>query len=193
MAALVTVLAALPMAILTVRFPGRLALVLERLAYLGFALPGITIALSLVFFGANYTPFLYQSLGMLVAAYLVLFLPAAVGAARTSLLQVGPNVEQAARSLGRRPLGVFTSVTLPLMRPGLVAGAALVFLLTMKELPATLILGPIGFRTVATVIWSAASEALFAQAAAAALLLVLVSAVPMSLLMVRERAGEARL
>ncbi len=192
-AAAATVLAALPVTVLTVRYPGRLTVLLERLTYLGFALPGITIALALVFFGANYTPFLYQSLALLVVAYLVLFLPAAVGAARASLLQVGPNVEQAARSLGRTPFSVFTSVTLPLVRPGLVAGAALVFLLTMKELPATLILGPIGFRTLATSIWGAASEALYARAAVAALLLVLVSAAPMAFLVSRERAAETRL
>jgi iron(III) transport system permease protein len=191
--AMVAVLAALPVAVLTVRYPGRLSVLLERVTYLGFALPGITIALALVFFGANYTPFLYQSVGLLLVAYLVLFLPAAVGAARASLLQVGPNLEQAARSLGRTPVGVFTSVTLPLVRPGLLSGAALVFLLAMKELPATLILSPIGFRTLATAIWGAASEAFFARAAVAALLLVLVSAVPMAFLVARERATETRL
>jgi iron(III) transport system permease protein len=194
-AATVAVLAALPVAVLTVRYPGRLSVLLERVTYLGFALPGITIALALVFFGANYTPFLYQSVGLLLVAYLVLFLPAAVGAARASLLQVGPNLEQAARSLGRTPVGVFTSVTLPLVRPGLISGAALVFLLAMKELPATLILSPIGFRTLATAIWGAASEAFFARAAVAALLLVVVSAVPMAFLVVlpRKEAAETRL
>jgi len=84
-------------------------------------------------------------------------------------------------------LGVFSSVTLPLVRPGIVSGAALVFLLTMKELPATLILSPIGFQTLATSIWSAASEAFFAQAAAPALLLILTSSVPLAFLLLRSR------
>ena len=78
-------------------------------------------------------------------------------------------------------------VTVPLMRSGVAAGAALVFLITMKELPATLILGPLGFKTLATSIWSASSEAFFARAAAPALVLILLSSVPMALLMLRDR------
>jgi len=182
-----SVAAALPIAALSVRFPGVLSGILERIAYIGFALPGIAIALSLVFFGANYAPLLYQTTGLLVLGYVVLFVSAAVGSARSSFLQVSPNVEEAARGLGRTPLGVFSSVTLPLVRPGIVSGAALVFLLTMKELPATLILSPIGFQTLATSIWSAASEAFFAQAAAPALLLILTSSVPLAFLLLRSR------
>ena len=182
-----SVAAALPIAALSVRFPGMLSGILERISYIGFALPGIAIALSLVFFGVNYAPLLYQTTGLLVLGYVVLFVSAAVGAARSSFLQVSPNVEEAARGLGRTPLGVFASVTLPLVRPGIVSGAALVFLLTMKELPATLILSPIGFQTLATSIWSAASEAFFAQAAAPALLLILTSSVPLAFLLLRSR------
>ena len=182
-----SVAAALPIAALSVRFPGMLSGILERIAYIGFALPGIAIALSLVFFGVNYAPLLYQTTGLLVLGYVVLFVSAAVGAARSSFLQVSPNVEEAARGLGRTPLGVFASVTLPLVRPGIVSGAALVFLLTMKELPATLILSPIGFQTLATSIWSAASEAFFAQAAAPALLLILTSSIPLAFLLLRGR------
>jgi iron(III) transport system permease protein len=163
---------------------------LERVAYVGFALPGIAVALGLVFFGANYAPVLYQTLGMLILAYLILFLPAAVGATRTSLLQISPNVEQAARSLGRSPFQVMTTITLPLVRPGILSGAALVFLLTMKELPATLILSPIGFKTLPASIWSAASEAFFAQAAAPALFLILASSLPLALLTLRENRND---
>jgi len=187
LAAVAAVVAAMPIATLSVRYPGMLSGLLERTAHIGFALPGIAIALALVFFGANYAPILYQTTGLLVLAYVVLFISAALGAARASLLQVSPNVEEAARGLGRTPLMVFTSVTLPLVRPGIISGAALVFLLTMKELPATLILGPIGFKTLATSIWSAASEAFFAQAAAPALLLILVSSAPLAFFMLRER------
>ncbi len=187
LAALVAVMAAFPISVLSVRYPGALSSLLERITYVGFALPGIAVALGLVFFGANYARFLYQNLSILILAYVVLFLPTAVGATRTSLLQVNPRMEDAARSLGRRPAQVFMSVTLPLVRPGLLSGAALVFLLTMKELPATLILRPTGFPTLATSIWSAASEAFFAQAAAPALLLVLASSVPLAFLMLRER------
>ena len=187
LAALAAVVAALPVAILTVRYPGKVSTLLERISYVGFALPGIAVALALVFFGANYATPLYQTLGLLVFAYVVLFLPTAMGSIRASLMQVSPRMEEAARGLGRKPFHAFATVTFPLMRPGILAGAALVFLLTMKELPATLIMGPIGFKTLATSIWSAASEAFFAQAAVPALVLILVSSIPMAFLIFRER------
>ena len=186
-AAVIAVAAALPVATLSVRFPGILSSLLERVTYVGFALPGIAVALALVFFGANYAPILYQTMGLLVLAYAVLFLSPAVGAIRASLLQISPRMEEAARSLGRTPLRVMTSITLPMARPGIISAGALVFLLTMKELPATLVLGPIGYNTLATAVWAAASEAFFAQAALPALLLILVSSIPLAFLMLRER------
>ena len=109
----------------------------------------------------------------------MLFLPAALNPLRTSLLQVSPRLEEVARSLGKRPLTVMTTITIPLLWPSLIAGSALVFLLTMKELPVTLILSPPGFTTLATSIWAAASEAFFARAALASLLLILVTAFPL--------------
>ena len=190
-AALVTILAAVPIATLTVRYPGRLSSMLERFTYLGFALPGVVVALALVFFGVRFATPLYQTLGLLIFAYMVLFLPTAVGAVRSSLLQVDPVLEDAARSLGRTPLLALLSITVPLVRPGILAGAALVFLLTMKELPATLILSPIGFKALATSVWGAAEEGFFAQAATGGLLLVLASSIPMAFLILRsERSGR---
>lgn len=190
LAAGVTTAAALPVAVLTVRYAGRLTNLIDRVSYLGFGLPGIVVALSLVFFGIRLAPPLYQTMAMLVFAYAIIFLPVALGALRTALLQVSPNLEDAARSLGKTAPQVLFQVTLPLMRTGIVAGAALVFLVTMKELPATLILGPIGFKTLATTTWSAASAALQAQAAYSALMLIALSAVPMALMMYRERKDE---
>ena len=187
LAATVAVIAALPLAVLSARYPGAFSGLLERLSYIGFALPGIAIALSLVFFGARYAPPLYQTIGLLLLAYVVLYLSPALGAVRTSLLQISPRIEEAARGLGNSPLRAFSSVTLPVARPGLLAGWALVFLLVMKELPATLILSPIGFNTLATSIWSNASEAFFARAAFPALLLIAASAIPLAFLMLRER------
>ncbi len=186
LAAVLTVICAAPIALLAVRYPGLFSRWLERLGFVGFALPGIVIALGLVYFGANYAPWLYQSLAMLAVAYVTLFLPAAVGSLRASLVQIRPEFEDAARSLGKRPWSVLLTVTLPLTRPGILTGAALVFLLTMKELPATLILSPIGFTTLASAIWSAAEEAFFARAAAPALLLIAVSAIPLALIARRE-------
>lgn len=190
LAAGATVLAALPVAILIVRRPGRLTRLLEGLCYSAFALPGIAVALALVFFGIGLAPFLYQSLAMLVLAYGVLFLPQAVGALRGALLQVHPSLEEAARSLGHGPARVLLRVTAPLIRPGALAGASLVFLTAMKELPATLLLAPTGFKTLATEVWSAVSEAFFARAAAPALLILLLSSAPMAFFVLREERVE---
>ena len=191
LAAVAAALAALPVAILAVRHPSRMASLIERSTYMGFALPGIVVALALVFFGANYAPILYQSIAMLLFAYVILFLPQAVGTVRTSLLQVSPRLEEVARSLGRSPALVWLTVTIPLVRPGLVAGAALVFLTAMKELPATLLLSPIGFQTLATRIWGATADGFFARAASPALLMILVSSVPLIWLLRRDGGMES--
>ena len=186
LAAVAAALTALPVAILAVRYPSRMASLIERSTYMGFALPGIVVALALVFFGANYATALYQTVAMLLFAYVVLFLPQAVGTVRTSLLQVSPRLEEVGRSLGRSPVWVWLTVTVPLVRPGLVAGAALVFLTAMKELPATLLLSPIGFQTLAIRIWGATADGFFARAASPALLLILVSSVPLVWLLRRD-------
>ncbi len=179
-------LLALPIAVLVVRRPGRLSRLFERLSYASFALPGIVVALAYVFFGTNYASSLYQTLPMLLVAYVVLFVPQAVGAQRSSLLQVAPSLEEAAQSLGRRPSTIFRRITLPLVKPGMLAGAALVFLTCMKELPATLILSPLGFNTLSAQIWSNIGEAFFARAAAPTLLLLLLSSIPLAWMTLRE-------
>ncbi len=184
--ALVVILVALPVAYLLARRPGRASSLIGNITNLAFALPGIVIALALVFFGANYALPLYQTLPMLVFAYMILFLPQAVAAVQASFQRVPAQLEEAARSLGRGPLGVLRHVTLPLLRPGISAAAALVFLTVMKELPTTLLLAPIGFRTLATSVWTFVTEAFFARAAAPALLLILTSSLPMALLVLRE-------
>lgn len=186
LAALVTVLAALPIAVLAVRYPGRLSRWLERGSTVGYGLPGVVIGLSLVFFGARYLPMLYQTLPLLVFAYAVRFLPQALGSTRGSLLQVNPLLHEAARGLGLSPAQTWLRVTLPLVRPGLLAGAALVFLTTIKELPVTLMLAPTGFTTLSTEIWSATAEAFYARAALPALLLVAVSSLSIGLLLSQD-------
>ena len=105
---------------------------LEALSYTGFALPGLVVALALVF-AALATGLLYQSLTLLVLAYALLFLPQAVGATRVSVLQLRPSMEEAARGLGRGPWGVLRTITLPLTSRGIFAGAVLVFLTAMKR------------------------------------------------------------
>lgn len=183
----VAVAAAWPVAWLSVRHRGRVSGVVEASTWIGHALPGVVIALSLVFFGARYALDLYQTRTMLVFAYVVLFLPIAVGAIRSSLLQVSPSLDEAARSLGSSRLEAWRRVLAPLVAPGVGAGFALVFLTAMKELPATLLLAPTGYSTLATEVWSAASSVFFARAAVPAIALIVLASVPLALLTMRER------
>lgn len=184
--ALVCLVAAIPLAFLDIRYPGRLSRLVGVSVYLGYALPGVVIGLALTFFGARYLLDIellglnsYRIMPLLIFAYMIRFLPQAVGPARAGLMQVSPHVEESALTLGRSRLAALITVTLPLMRTGLLAGVALVFLTVMKELPATLMLAPIGYETLATRIWSATDEAFYARAAAPALVLVLFSALAM--------------
>lgn len=185
-AAALTIVMALPITVLVVRKPGRVAHTLERLAYTGSALPGIVVALAFVFIGINFARPLYQTLPMMLMAYVVLFLPQAVGSERSSLMQVSPKLEEAGRSLGKRPSHVFRRVTLPLVRPGLLAAGAMVFLTVMKELPTTLLLSPMGYNTLAVQVWTHITEAFFARAAAPTLLLILLSSVPLAIFTLRR-------
>ncbi|MFC5144688.1 ABC transporter permease [Streptomyces aureoversilis] len=180
-AALTTVLA-LPVGVIAARHRGRTAHLLEQASYAGHALPGITVALALVFFSVRYAYPLYQQLPLLICAYAVLFLPVAVAATRAAVLQAPPVLEDVARSLGRSPLRTLRDVTVPLAAPGVAAGAALTFVVCMKELPATLLLRPTGTDTLATRLWTETGAGSFAAAAPYAAALILLAAVPSYLL-----------
>jgi iron(III) transport system permease protein len=181
--------AAVPVAFLALRRPARWTRSLERLAYSSNALPGIVVALSLVFFAARYGGPVYQSVVLLVFAYVVRFFPQALAGVSSALAGVDPRLEDAARGLGRRPVSVLARVTVPLVRPGVLAGAALVFLSSMKELPATLLLRPIGFDTLATEVWKYTQVAAFSRAAPPALLLIVLSA-PLVYVLAARRGSE---
>ncbi len=186
--AAVTVALATPVGLLVARYGDRLLpRLLERATYVGHALPGIVVALSLVFLSVRVFYGLYQTALLVILAYAVLFLPLAVGAVRSSAAQAPPALEDVARSLGRGPFEVLRTITLPLVTPGIAAGAALVFLTCMKELPATLLLRPTGVDTLATELWTETGVGAFAAAAPYAALLVLLSAVPTYL--VSRRTG----
>ncbi len=189
-AALLTTLLALPVAILTVRRPSRLATALERAAYLPYALPGIVIALSLIVVSVRYVPRLYSTRLLLLLAYAILSLPLALVATRAALAQAPVRHEEIARSLGCGPLRALVRVTLPRILPGLGAAAALVFLATVTELTATLLLAPIGTQTLATQFWTDASTRAFGAAAPYAALMVAISAPPTYLL--TRRLGPIR-
>ncbi|MFN8169760.1 MAG: ABC transporter permease subunit [Candidatus Nanopelagicales bacterium] len=176
--ALIALLLAIPIGVLAARYRDRLASAIESVAFLGFALPGVTVGLSLVFLGITIAPVLYQTLAMLGFAYAVLFLSTAIGSVRSSVAQVPPVLEDVGRTLGHGPLRTWSRITLPLVAPGIAAGALIVLLTAMKELPATLMLRPTGMDTLATELWTRTSVAQFGEAAPYAVSLVLLAAVP---------------
>jgi len=187
--AALTVLLAVPIGVLAARFRGRFVATVESASYLGNAIPGIVVGLSLVFLTLNLLPWLYQTAIALAGAYAVMFLPKAVGATRTSVQQVPRDVEEAARMLGRGPARVWATVTARIAAPGILTGGLLVMLTAMKELPATLMLRPIGVETLATELWSKTAVGSFGAAAPYAVALVLTAALPAYLL---SRPGTDR-
>lgn len=173
---------ALPVGILAARYPGRLSVLLERTTYVGHALPGIVVAIAMVFVGVRLLRPIYQQTPLLVLAYVVLFLPLAVAAVRASVERSPASAEEVARSLGLDRWTTLRRVTLPQAAPGLAAAAAMVFLTTMKELPATLLLHPTGTETLATMLWRYMLVSDYSSAAPYAAVIVLGAALPAVLL-----------
>lgn len=176
-AALATLLA-LPLAILAVRHRGRFVVALERTSLLVQALPGLVIALALVFFTVRYAHFAYQRAGLLVAAYALMFFPLALVAVRASVARVPASLDEVARSLGKRRGAVLVRVTLPLVAPGLLAAFVLVFLTAVTELTATLVLVPTGVQTLATQFWAYSSDFAYRAAAPFAATMLAIAVVP---------------
>ena len=173
---------ALPVALLAVRTPNRPVRLLERSTYIVQGLPGLVIALALVFFALHYLPAVYQTSGLLIGAYAILFFPLAYVAVRASVMQAPMGLEEVARSLGRRQLVVRLRVTLPLIAPGLGAAFCLVFLSAVTELTATLILVPTGVQTLATQFWAYIGNVSYGAAAPYAAAMIAISVLPGALL-----------
>ncbi len=169
-----------------------------RLASMGYAIPGtvlgIGVLIPLAAFDNSLDSFMRQqfnvstglllsgSIAAIIFAYVVRFLAVSFGAIETGLQKVTPNVAAAARTLGRGPLSAFFEVHLPLLRPALVSAALLVFVDCMKELPATLILRPFNFETLATSVFMLASLDQLEESALPALTIVAVGLLPVILL-----------
>jgi iron(III) transport system permease protein len=181
-AAALATIGALPVALLAVRRGGLAAMVLERSSFLVQSLPGLVVALSLVFFSIRYVPRLYQTGSLLVFGYAVLFFPLALVGVRASVAQAPRNLEEVAQSLGQRRIAVLARVTLPLVAPGLIAGFSLVFLSAITELTATLVLRPTGIDTLATEFWKFQTNGSYGAAAPYAAVIVAVAALPSVLL-----------
>jgi iron(III) transport system permease protein len=181
-AAAVATVAALPVALLSVRHPGRTTMVLERSTFIVLALPGIVIALALTYFSEHYLPSLYEHGPLLILAYVILFFPLALVAVRASVAQAPVGLEEMARALGCNPWIVMWRVTLRLVAPGLAAAFCLVFLSAVTELTSTLILIPTGAQTLATQFWAYTTGQSYAAAAPYATLMVGIAVIPSYLL-----------
>lgn len=181
----------------------RIAAVVTRLASMGYALPGSVIAVGvlapLAFLDHALDDLLQRTLGIssgllltgsmvgLVFAYLVRFLAVSYQTVEASLVKVTPNMDMAGRSLGVSTGGVLRRIHLPLIRRGLSAAAILVFVDVMKEMPATLLLRPFGYDTLAVRVWQLTSESFWEAAALPALTIVAAGILPV-LVLVRSRA-----
>ena len=168
-------LLAAPIGYLAVRFSSRWTTLLERAAYLAQGVPAIVVALALISLTVQWIGPLYQSPALLVLAYAILFLPLALVSVRATLAQIPPGLEEVGRSLGQNGVSVAWRVVAPLAANGLGAGAALVFIFVSTELTATLLLSPIGTRTLATEVWANTSSVAFAAAAPFAALMLCLS------------------
>lgn len=192
-AAVLATAVATPIALLRARYPSPLSFVAERLPFLGYAAPALAFALSLIMLvSADWMPdrlfgWFYQSLPLLVLAYLLHFLAEAVGPVRASVYLASPRLEEASRALGRGAGATLWRVTVPVLRNGLLVSLALVFLSCLKELPLTMLLAPIGFESLAMHVWGYSENAEFARAAPFALAILAVSALFVAVLLLSGR------
>lgn len=209
-AALLVLLLALFMAYGRRIFPHKVLTAAVRVAGMGYAVPGVVIAVGAMIpmaafdnaldawmranFGISTGLLLSGTLAALLFAYAVRFMAVSLNAVESGLGRIRPAMDDAARSLGRRPLQVLREVHMPLMRGTLLTALLLVFVDVLKELPATLILRPFNFNTLAVRTFELAGDERLADAAPAALAIVLVGIVPVILLsrsIARGRPGAS--
>jgi iron(III) transport system permease protein len=186
LAATAGVLVGLPLAYLASRKPTWLNIGCLQAAYAGYVLPGPVAALAVLVLFLKVMPFFYGTAIVLIVAYVLHFLPAGLQSLEPALQQITPNLEEVARTLGLGVRETWRRVTLPLIRNGFIVAWVLMFLQTMKELPATLLLRPVGFDTLAIRVWLEASEEYYQLAAPSALLIVLVGLPALVLLLSRD-------
>jgi iron(III) transport system permease protein len=179
---LIAVVFGLAISILTVRYKSKITVAFDRSIWLTHAVPGIVVALALVFLSNRLLPQIYQTSTLVLIAYLILFLPNAIAAMQVPISQAPRSLDEIAASLGATRLQTVRKVIIPIAGPGILAGAALVALSVLKELPATLLLRETGVETLATRLWNETSVSAYAAAAPYALLLVVVGGIPAWLL-----------
>ena len=144
-------------------------------SYAGYVLPGPIIGMGVLFIAIHLFAPIYGTVAVVVLAYLIRFLPQGLQAQESAFHQIKPNLEEAARTCGVSFHTALLRVVLPLAKTGIFTGWVLVFVSSMKELPATLLLRPLGFDTLAVRIWMETSEEFYSLAAPAALVLIAVT------------------
>jgi iron(III) transport system permease protein len=169
----------------------RVLQMLIRLSTLGYALPGSVMAVGLMygvqnisliseyFGGSSLNHYLFGSIALLLFAYVSRFMAIAYNSTNASSEQIKPVFEQSARLLGASRFRLIWQVYLPMMTPGIMAGALLVAVDVMKELPATYLLRPFGWDTLAIRVYELSAEGLFERAAVPALMMVVFGALLM--------------
>jgi iron(III) transport system permease protein len=178
-AGVIDTLAALPVALLAIRHPGRARHFLERSTYLVLAMPGVVIGFALAYFTEHYLDGRgYQTAPLLVLCYAIMFFPLALVGVKAAVARAPASLDEVARSLGQSRLATLRRVTLRLAGPGLAASFCLVFLSVVTELTATLLLIPTGVQTLATQFWQYETSLSYGQAAPFALVMIAIAAVP---------------
>jgi iron(III) transport system permease protein len=190
--ALAATVLAYPVAWVAVRTRGPLTRIAEGANFVTSSLPGIVTALALVTVAIRVAPPLYQTVVLLLCAYVLMFIPRALVSVRAGLAQVPLGLEEASSILGTSPATTFARVTARLTAPAAASGAAMVFVAVATELTATLLLAPTGTRTLSMRFWSLASELDYAAAAPYAAIMV-VLALPVTMLLVRQSTKVAAL
>lgn len=200
-AAMLTVAAAFLLAYFKRRYQDRLSDLLVRTATLGYALPGSVLAVGIMIsfnhlddwaaalqaqLGLTVQPIFVGGVAALLLAYLTRFLAAAFGPVETSLERIKPSIPEAAAILGARQWETVRRIYLPMLGPGLLTALLLVFVDVMKEMPATLLMRPFGWDTLAVRIYEMTNEGMWQRAALPGLTLVLVGLLPVAILVRRS-------
>lgn len=178
LSATIALIASVAVAYLSARVRSPIISAIEATTFMGHALPGVVLALAMVSLTLTLTPWAYQSLGALVATYVLLFMPKAIGSARAGFQGVSVESEEVAQTLGDSPMRAWMRVSIPGAWAGIAAGWLLVATAVMKELPATLMLRPNSVHTLATELWNNSSIGAYGGAAPVGLALLAVGMIP---------------
>lgn len=176
--ATIAVAMVLPIAYLHIRRKSLITITSSYAVTVGYSLPGPVVAVGLILLTTTFVPALFGGFIILIFAYLVRFSPIALQSQESAIQQISTSLEDASRTMGMTAAQTIKKITLPLIKPALLSAWILIFVDIIKELPATMLLRPLAFDTLAIQVWMMASEELWELAALPALLIVLVGLVP---------------